>query len=399
MLHPLIIFLIGEGGFNEGIHHWPTLAGQFDIKSEKHDTPRAHGRVAQDKWRNFLGTSRGLEFKKATLNRAGEVVSTTFGRAADPKELPNFEGSEIKFITTTPNGGAFVRREFKGHGPPPITDEQRKDIERKISERPILIPTTSSHQNFIILGCVHRPFHDQKIWSAIISFVAHNRDTLHGLIINGDYLDMKSLSSYDEKKLLPEGVDLGVEYLDGYEGIMELKAAFGARWGEISKSYNYGNHENRFFKHTGQFDHSKYGTALMSPHEALKLEEEGFEIQLDWENGRTVIGDLEVFHGVYVGPSAMKKHLERSDKDVLFHHTHSVGEFKLGGRTAYNMGWLGDENSPGFSYANRFTFSGWQKCFALVNLLENGKTVVNRILCDSDGFFVGNQRYCDSRTK
>lgn len=392
-LHPLISYLLSEGGFKESIHHWPTLAEKFGIKSSLHDTPRAHGRVAKDKWRNFLGTARGLEFKSATLNKDGEVVSTKIGRAMEPKELPDIEGSTIKFITTTPNGGAFVRREFRDSGPPPITEQQRQDIERKISERPIQIPSSSSHQSFIVIGCVHRPFHDKKIWSSLISYISDNRDGLHGIIINGDYLDMKSLSSHDEKKLLPSGIDLGVEYRDGYEGIMELKMAFGERWKKVRKVFHAGNHEHRYYKHIGQFDHSKYGTALMSPWEAMKLEEEGFELQLDWENGRTVIGDLEVFHGFFLGPNAIRKHLERSDKNVMFNHSHHVGEFNIGGKIGYNIGWMGDEDSPGFSYANRFTFSGWQKCFAIVNLLENGKTIVNRVLCDSDGFFIGNKRY------
>lgn len=387
--------MLNEGGFNESIHHWPTLAEQFDIKSLVHDTPRAHGKVAQNKWRNFLGTARGLEFKKANVNpKTGEVVSVTMGRAMEPREIPDIEGSTIKFITTTPNGGAFVRREFKDSGHPPITDQQRQDIERKISELPIRIPQTSFHQSIVVIGCVHRPFHDKKVWASLVSFIADNKDNLHGIIINGDYLDMKSLSSHDEKKLLPFGIDLGVEYKDGYEGIMELKYAFGDRWGEIRKHYNYGNHEARYLKHIGQFDHSKYGTALMSPHEAMKLEEEGFTLQLDWENGRALIGDdLEVFHGFYLGPNAIKKHLEKSDRNVILNHTHWVGEFKLNYRRGYNIGWMGDEASPGFAYANRFMVSGWEKCFAVVNLFESGKTIVNRYIFENGEFIFGNKRY------
>jgi len=385
--------MLSEGGFNPRLHHWPSLAERFDIRSEIEDTPRAHGNVAKCKWYNFLGTKRGIELKKSTLDKDGNVVSTTVGRAMEPKELPDVSGMGLKFATFTPNGGAYVRYEPDKHGQPPITDEQRADIERKISERPIEVPTSTSHKTFIVIGCVHRPFHDKKIWSALISFISHNRDTIDGIVINGDYLDVKSLSGHDEKKMLPDGIDLGVEYRDGFEGITELKMAFGYKWKSLFKHYNYGNHEARYFKHVGQFDHAKYGTALMSPHEALRLDEEGFSVQLDWENGRVVIGDLEIFHGVFVGPTAMKKHVERSDRNVMFSHTHAMGEFKQGGRTAYNIGWMGDETSAGFSYANRFMFSGWQKGFAIVNMLESGKTFVNRIICEEGGFFVGSKRY------
>lgn len=78
-LHPLIAYLISEGGFNPNIHHWPTLAEQFDIKSSAHDTPRAHGRVAQDKWRNFLKTKEGREL--LSCNKIGDKPSPT------PKEM------------------------------------------------------------------------------------------------------------------------------------------------------------------------------------------------------------------------------------------------------------------------------------------------------------------------
>jgi hypothetical protein len=395
MIHPLVSFLLSEGGFNKKIHHWPSLAERFEIKSENEDTPRAHGKVAFYKWKNFLGTARGLEFKKANVNpMTGEVTSLTFGRASEPEKLPSLEGGRIKFVTTTPNGGAFVRTEYESNAPPPITDEQRADIEKKVNQKPIQIPKLAFHQNFLVIGCVHRPFHDKKLWDSLISFVHASRGTLHGLIINGDYLDMKSLSSHDEKKVLPDGINLGIEYRDGYEGIMELKHAFGDEWESIVKHYTYGNHEARYFKHIGQFDNSKYGTALMSPHAALNLEEEGFCLQLDWENGMVEIGDdLEAFHGFFTGPNAIKKHLERSNKNVLFNHTHQVGEFKLGGRIGHNIGWMGDETSAGFTYANRFTLSGWQKSFAIVNLLSSGRSIVNRIACFNGGFFIGNNAY------
>lgn len=64
MLHKLVVFLISEGGFNPKVHHWPSLAEQFDIKSENSGSPRDHGNVAKCKWHNFLGTADGIKFKK-----------------------------------------------------------------------------------------------------------------------------------------------------------------------------------------------------------------------------------------------------------------------------------------------------------------------------------------------
>lgn len=392
MLQPLISYLIANGGFEGVPETWPELAERFGIKSEKHDTPRENGRRAQDKWRNFLGTERGLEFKKARVDGDGNVTSVTIGRAEVPKEIPDHSNMDVKFMTMTPNGGAFVRYEPSKEHPPPINERHRADIEAISSQKQFHVPTTEGHRTYIVLGCVHRPFHHKKVWNAIMSYIQDNRADIHGVILNGDYLDMRSLSGHDELNVLPEGIDLGVEYQDGYEGIMDMKVAFGGNWESLDKHYVYGNHEARYFKHIQQMKNSKYGAALMSPHEALQLGELGFNVQLDWKNGAVVLGDMEVCHGFYVGANAMKKHLEGTDKSVYFNHTHAVGEFKMGGRTAHNGGWLGDQESAGFSYASRFSFAGWQMGFGLISVVE-GKSYVTRITCDNDGFFVGSKRY------
>ena len=64
----------------------------------------------------------------------------------------------------------------------------------------------------------------------------------------------------------------------------------------------------------------------------------------------------------------------------------------MGGRVAYNIGWMGDEKSSGFTYASRFSFAAWQKCFGLVNVMD-GKSVVTKVLGDERGFFLGGRRY------
>lgn len=391
-ISPLIEYLLSVGGFNPEVDSWPELAERFGISPEN-PSPRSRGKAAQGRWRRFLGSKRGLEFKKASFDEDGNMVSYTIGRDAGPEKLPLTDGMEVKFITKNlMTGGGWARYEPSKEQSSPINEKHRADIERLSSEKHFAIPTTSDHRTYIILGCVHRPFHHKKVWDSIMSYIQDNRDDIHGLILNGDYLDLRSLSGHDELNVLPEGIDLGVEYQDGYEGIMDLKVAFGARWAQIDKHYTYGNHEARYFKHIQQMKNSKYGSALMSPHEALQLEELGFSLQLDWKNGAVILGDMEVCHGFYTGNSAMKKHLEGTDKNVFFSHTHTTGEFKMGGRMAHNGGWLGDQNSAGFSYASRFSFAGWQLGFGLVSV-RNGRSTTTRVNCDEDGFFIGSKRY------
>lgn len=130
-LHPLISFLLSEGGFNDSVHHWPTLAEQFSIKSLVNDTPRGHGRVAQQKWKNFLGTARGLEFKKHVFGPNGEQISTTIGRAGDDRK-PDLKDAEWYEHTTNPYTGGWTKfRRVRGYG---LSESEIDVVSKKISK-------------------------------------------------------------------------------------------------------------------------------------------------------------------------------------------------------------------------------------------------------------------------
>jgi predicted phosphodiesterase len=135
MLHPLIQFLIAEGGFNSEIHHWPTLAldERFNIRSAKYDTPRAHGNVAKDMWRRFLGTTRALEFKSATLDKGGNVVSTKIGRAPERPDMPPVNDEDWVWQTRdNKTGGGWTHyKNSKLYG---LSEQQVEDVSKKLSK-------------------------------------------------------------------------------------------------------------------------------------------------------------------------------------------------------------------------------------------------------------------------
>lgn len=113
-VQPLIRHLLANGGKDGVDETWYELAVKFEIGTENEGKPngkRLRSQAAKQRWLAFLGTNRGLEMKSATFGKDGEISGFKMGRSMEPKEIPSTEGMVPKFITTTPNGGAFVRYE------------------------------------------------------------------------------------------------------------------------------------------------------------------------------------------------------------------------------------------------------------------------------------------------
>ena len=271
----------------------------------------------------------------------------------------------------------------------------RRIIDFKLNEFPKLPPIkvkpTKGGQTWIILPCVHRPFHRQEIWDKVMQMIVDNRKNIYGIILPGDYLDLRSLSTHDE--FIPEGIDLAMEYNDGYQGILELKRAFGKYWKSVKKKFLWGNHEFRFDRDLKAI--RKYGSSLPNPAEALRLEENDFEIRYDWRNDKITLGnDLDVYHGVYFGANPCKAHLDKiPNRNHVFAHTHRIGHYGKGGFNAWNIGWMGDIQSEGFKYSHRFTkgdhANGWGEVF----VDSKGQTIVNQIKCLGDNFYYAGKLY------
>jgi len=270
-----------------------------------------------------------------------------------------------------------------------------KRIEKIIIQIPKLEPLTytssGDSEMWVIAGCFHRPFHNQKLWDKFLTFLHDYRTKITGIIINGDYLDLRSLSSYDD--YLPPGINLSSEYSDGLKGILEIKQALGKQYSRIKRVFHYGNHEARYNRECKS--KSKYGKALMSPIEALRLVENGYKLQTDWKEGYTRLGiDLDVFHGIYYGQHNASKHLAMiPNRSGVYNHTHSWQSFDNGSHTAYNIGWMGDPDSKGFKYSDRFKKSKWRNGFATTYLDEVGNHSVHPIRCMNGNFFFGGKVY------
>lgn len=247
---------------------------------------------------------------------------------------------------------------------------------------PVVVNPSSDVQMWVVIGCVHRPFHNTALWYNFLQFLNHNSGKITGIIINGDYLDLRSLSTHEE--WIPQGIDLSMEYSDGLEGIEEIELALS---NDVDKVFHYGNHEDRFLRN--KKDIRKYGSSLPSPREALQLDEKGWKVVEDWKDGYTKLGnDLEVFHGEYVGMNAAKQHLEAMPEvSCLFNHTHRFQSYSHNKQTAYNVGWMGDANHDVFKYMMRRSKYRWTNGFGVVYLDEKGNHYVNPVKSEDNRIF------------
>ena len=254
--------------------------------------------------------------------------------------------------------------------------------------KPIVVKQSKGVQMWVVIGCVHRPFHNKELWGNFLQFLKDNSNKISGIIINGDYLDLRSLSSHEE--WIPNGIDLSMEYSDGLEGIAEIESALHK---DVSKVFHYGNHEDRFLRN--KKDIRKYGSSLPSPREALRLDDKGWSVVEDWKDGYTKIGNsLEVFHGEYIGMNAAKQHLEAMPEvSCLFNHTHRFQSYSHNKQTAYNIGWMGDPNCDVFKYMMRRSKYRWTNGFGVVYIDEKGNHYVNPVKSEDNRIFFEGKLY------
>lgn len=246
----------------------------------------------------------------------------------------------------------------------PLKEIQYAELQKRV-QPPAIVTPKGDFEMWVIIGCIHRPFHDKVVWGKLMTFLSEYKTKITGLVINGDYLDLKTLSNYEQGEVPIEGLTLRSEYEDGYIGIQEIKQALGREYKRIEKHYLYGNHEHRYFKILKKPDYYKLG--LTSPAEALRLDEEGYSIQYNYPDGVVQIGDIDVCHGLYFSANAAQTHLSKvPNRSCVFNHTHRFGYASNGEQEAHNIGWLGDPDSIGFRYADRFMKSQWQQGFGVI---------------------------------
>jgi len=235
--------------------------------------------------------------------------------------------------------------------------------------RTLAVAPACRPETHLILTDLHVPFHHKALLPKVVRLIADLRPD--GLVLGGDFLDVFSLSKHvaDSVYFLRD-VTLEGEYAEGTKVLDAICAAMpaGARL-----EYLYGNHEDRYFRELQKGDRGKYGGALQSPTEALRLRERGFTVGEKWDDDAVRLGDhLEVVHGIYCSKHAACKHVEEFQGSVAFGHTHRMQSFYLGKRAGFNLGGLFDADHKAFGYMARVQRLKWSNGFGIARIDDAG---------------------------
>lgn len=241
-------------------------------------------------------------------------------------------------------------------------------------------------KSYIVIGCVHVPFQNRVLIDGITTLMKDK--SFDGVIIAGDFLDMASLSEYERGKINKTGVTLRDEYDDGNK----LLDTFDDLLSEDAlKVFLWGNHEARYHRWLADVNNKKLGDVL-NPSVELRLEERGYIINEDYNNGYYKLGALQIMHGEYYNIHTAKKHLDVFRRNVLYFHTHRQQLYREGDFCAWNCGMLGNIDAPCFDYAKRGMRMQWSNGFAIVHTNKENH-YVEQINCINDSFVYNGIRY------
>lgn len=243
----------------------------------------------------------------------------------------------------------------------------------------------------LVLPDVHCPWQNVRLLKRVLQLARDIKP--QRLILSGDFLDLYTLSRHNEQSLYKlRDLTLDYEYGIGLGVLQEIVGAVGRGCGE--RYFLFGNHEDNHRRYLEKSDNAKTGTQLTSPQEALRLEDLGFEVHTNWMDDTVSIGDhLDVTHGVSTCKHSAAKHMDEFEGSVMFGHTHRFNTFVHGKRGGYNIGWLGDRDSKGFSYAPRTQRMKWCNGFGVVYLLDDGSFVPQPVQCWNDRFVFNGKLY------
>lgn len=189
------------------------------------------------------------------------------------------------------------------------------------------LPKTNEIHTYFIAGDWHDFYLHRPTYRILLQLAKKVDRKRRFLIINGDFLDLEFFMPKNErfKKHINDSKGLENLFLPetkkaitwGNKILDELQDVFGNQiiFGE-------GNHDVRM--HNFMVEHAPHPYKdEFNIRKQLRLNER--DIRFYAYNSWLDIGKLSITHGMYHGPSAIKKHMDASGRNVIFSHVHSWG--------------------------------------------------------------------------
>jgi len=269
-----------------------------------------------------------------------------------------------------------------------LTNSQRSDKIRRLAKKfknydPNEI-TIEKEGLYVILGCMHVPFHNKKFFDSILEYIYDVKP--QGLILLGDFVDLHSLSSYDRHKVnIP--ITTFKEYAEANKALDILDSVFNG-----DKYYLFGNHEARAIKFHNDVANHRLGKETSCPIHQMKLIERNYKVLDNYNEARIIIGDVLNCHGWYHNKHSADKHITQMNRSVFMPHTHRFNVSSDNKYIGYNVGFGGNIKSSVFNYGTKPMKGIWKNSFA-TQFLYKGKNSVNPILWKGSHFSVNDKIY------
>lgn len=254
-------------------------------------------------------------------------------------------------------------------------------------------PAVHTSRMYAVLSDLHCPYHDVRAVGAVCDALADLRP--HGLILNGDFLDLYELSRFNAGSLAKlEGRRTLTTFLVANEVLDDLRAAAGDRLDEWH--YTAGNHELRAQRWLEQGDHGVLaGEDVLTIPSRLRCEERGIVYHDGYPTARVRLGHLTVTHGKRACAYTAAANWRDYGSSVLTGHSHTPEIYYGAGldsqRAAYVSGHLADPDSVAMQYAPRP--NRWAQGWALVYLRRSGAFTVELINLWDGKFGVGGREF------
>jgi len=270
-----------------------------------------------------------------------------------------------------------------------VTKEHLDHLEWKHNVLNKVVKEEPKNGFHLVLGCVHVPFHNKILLEKLINMIKDQKDNILGFHLIGDFLDLKSLSSFDDKTIDFSGLTLGKEYEEGNK-VLDLFDSVLPK--DCQKTFIYGNHEARYNKYITSIKNYKTADAILSPEQALNLKARGYQTLVDWKDDFITVGKYQIFHGIACTVNSAKTHLEKLRSSCMFAHTHRIGQHYEGWLHGVNVGCLAQMDSEAFTYLSRVEKSQWKNGFGIINV-DGNSNQAEVIVCEDNGFFYNGKRY------
>lgn len=234
-------------------------------------------------------------------------------------------------------------------------------------------------KTWVVMNDIQIPSHDTQVVKLVVDFVKCLKP--HGIILNGDIVDLYGFSSYEKNPLSDSSLKServpAQHLMDDLAKVTKERVWIG------------GNHEDRLrryvWKHAEKLGEDVQFDSL------FKLPEHGFQ----WRpyGGKVMLGKLLVTHGSLLSAKSAytaRRHLEKYGNSILIGHTHRLGVTYQTDFRGTHAGW---ENGCLCRFDPEYDhMPDWQHGFSVVHVFSDGRFNVQQIpILSRKTLFYGNE--------